>query len=170
MKKHLFKPIYWGNDQSTEVIFEPIKELPPQELITACMVFALHGKNGIVLSKPERGWGIPGGHREEGETAEDCLHREAMEEAAITLENVQLIGRWVTKKRFHSPHNTKYPDRGYQLLYVADVKELNEFTPQLEIAERIVVPISEVKDYHHDIDNFMPVFNYALDAGYLKRV
>jgi len=170
MKKHLFKPIYWGDDQSTEVVFEAISELPPEELVTACMVFALHGKDRIVLSKPERGWGIPGGHREEGETAEECLHREAMEEAAITLKNLQLIGRWSTKKRFHSMHNAKYPDQGYQLLFVADVKELNEFKPQLEITERIVIPISELKDYHHDIGNFMPVLNYVMEAGYLKRV
>lgn len=170
MKEYSFKPIYWGDDQSTEVVFEPIRKLPPQELITACMVLALHGKDSIVLSKPERGWGIPGGHREEGEAAEECLHREALEEAAMTLENIQLIGRWATKKRFHSPHNAKYPDQGYQLLYVAGVKELREFTPQLEITERIVIPISEVKDYHHDIDNFMPVFNYVLESGYLKRV
>ncbi len=169
MKKYSFKPIYWGDDLSTEVVFEPVEELPPQELITACMVFALYGKDGVVLSKPKRGWGIPGGHREEGETAEECLHREAMEEAAIILENIQLIGRWATKKLLHSPHNAKYPDRGYQLLYVAGVKELNEFTPQLEITERIVVPISEVKNYHHDIDNFMPVFNYVLESGYFKR-
>lgn len=170
MEKYSFKTTYWGDDQSTEVVFEPIGELPPQELVTACMVLALHDKDRIVLSKPARGWGLPGGHREEGETAEECLLREAMEEAAITLENLKLIGRWTAKKRFHSLHNAKYPDQGYQLLYVADVKELNEFTPQLEIMERIVVPVSEVKNYHHDIDNFMPVFNYAFEVGYLKRV
>lgn len=169
MSNYLFKPVYWGDDQSTEVVFEPIKELPPRELITACMVFAVYDQDKLVLSKPERGWGLPGGHREEGETAEECLLREATEEAAVTLDNLELIGRWATKKRFHSPHNAKYPDQGYQLLYVADVKELGEFTPQLEITDRMVVPISEVKKYHHDIDNFMPVFNYVVAAGYLRR-
>lgn len=168
MKKHTFRTLYWGDDQSTEVVFEAINELPRQELITACMVFALYGTDKIVLSKPARGWGLPGGHREEGETAEECLLREAMEEAAMTLENLELIGRWTTKKRFHSPHNAQYPDQGYQLLYVANVKELNDFIPQLEITERIVVPISEVKEYHHDIDNFMPILNYAIEGGYLK--
>ena len=164
-----FKTIYWGADKSTEVVFEPVNELPPQELVTACMVFAVHDQDKIVLSKPARGWGLPGGHREEGETAEECLLREAMEEAAVTLENCELIGRWVTRKRFHSPHNAKYPDQGYQLLYVADVKELHDFTPQLEITERIVVPVSRLLDYHHDIDNFLPIYNYAVGAGHLNR-
>lgn len=168
MNKYKFKSTYWGDDQSTEVVFEAINELPPQELITACMVFAVHDKDKLVLSKPARGWGLPGGHREEGETAEECLLREAMEEAAVTLENLELIGRWTTKKRFHSPHNAQYPDQGYQLLYIANVKELNEFTPQHETLERIVVPISEVKDYHHDIDNFLPILHYAVEAGSLK--
>ena len=48
--------------------------------------------------------------------------------------------------------------------------EMNEFMPQLEVADRIIVPVSEVKDYHHDIDNFMPILNYTLEIGYLKRV
>ena len=92
-----------------------------------------------------------------------------MEEAAMTLDNVELIGRWRTRKRFNSPHNAQYPDQGYQLLYVADVKELSEFTPQLEITERIIVPLSEVKNYHHDVDNFMPVFNYVVGKSGMER-
>ena len=169
MKTPVFNTLYWGDDKSTEVVFETINELPPQELITACMVFALHDKDKIVLSKPARGWGLPGGHREKGETAEECLLREAMEEAAMTLDNIELIGRWRTRKRFNSPHNAQYPDQGYQLLYVADVKELSEFTPQLEITERIIVPLSEVKNYHHDVDNFMPVFNYVVGKSGMER-
>jgi hypothetical protein len=57
---------------------------------------------------------------------EECARREAVEEAAAILGKLQLIGRWVTKKKFHSPHNQKYPDQGYQLLYLAPVLELNE--------------------------------------------
>lgn len=169
MKEYAFKTIYWGEDQSTEVVFEAVDGLPATELVTACMVFALHERDKVVLSRPGRGWGLPGGHREDGESIEDCLHREAMEEAAMTLENLQLVGRWATKKRFDSLHNAQYPDRGYQLLYVADVKELHEFTPQFEIAERIVVPIQEVKNYHHDIENIGPILDYIRDKMARER-
>lgn len=169
MKTYTFDTVYWGEDLSTEVIFEAIGELPPQDQITACFVFALHDKDNVVLSKPARGWGLPGGHREEGETAEICLRREAIEEAAMTLDNLTLIGRWATKKRFHSPHNAQYPDRGYQLLYIADVKELADFIPELEVSERAIVPISEIGKHHHDPDNFMPIFEYVTDRIYSTR-
>lgn len=168
MKSYTFSPVYWGPDESTEVIFEPATELPPQEQITACMVLAVHDGESIIMSKPERGWGLPGGHREPDETAEECLRREAMEEAAVILGELRFIGHWATKKRFHSPHNTQYPDQGYQLLFVASVKELNDYIPQLEISERAIVPIAKVKHYHHDYTAFEPVLNYAVDAGHLK--
>lgn len=38
------------------------------------------------------GWILPGGTIEEGETPEDTLHREVMEEADITIENITLLG------------------------------------------------------------------------------
>lgn len=160
MNEFTFKTIYWGPDQSTEVIFEAIDELPPMENITACMIAALHGDDKLLMSRPERGWGLIGGHLEVGETPEECARREAEEEAAAILGKLQLIGRWTTKKKFHSPHNAKYPNMGYQLLYLAPVLELKEFTPQLEILERAVVPFSDIHRYHHRIDDFIDVLEY----------
>jgi 8-oxo-dGTP diphosphatase len=169
MNDHTFKKIYWGPDQSTEVIFEATDELPPIEQITACIVAALHDNDNLVLSRPERGWGLIGGHIEPGETPEECVCREADEEAAAVLGELQLIGRWATKKRFHSPHNEKYPERGYQLLYLAPVLELKEFTPQLEIFERAVVSFSEIHQYHHRFDDFADVMHYIQDVVQSER-
>jgi 8-oxo-dGTP diphosphatase len=145
----MFETVYWGADKSTE------------EMITACMVVALHG-DAVVLSKPKRGWGILGGHREGDETPEECVRREAIEEAAVILDDPVLIGRWRTKKQFSSPHNEKYPPIGYQLLYTANVTEIREFTPLFEVTERAFIPISDIKNYHHDFVTFEPVFHYAI--------
>jgi 8-oxo-dGTP diphosphatase len=157
-----FKTIYWGSDRSTEVMFEPVSELPPVEQVSACMVVALH-EDGVVLSRPKRGWGLVGGHREPGETAEECLRREALEEAAAELGELRLIGRWKTQKVFESIENAAYPPVAYQLLYVAKVARMNVFVPQLEVEERMVVPLKELSQHHHNFADFEDVYEFILD-------
>jgi len=154
-----FPILYWGADQSTEVQFQPADMPPDNELVSACFVFAeLNGE--VAMSRPKRGWGLPGGHREPGETAEVCLRREAMEEAGIELDNLRLIGWWATAKRFESEHNRQYPDRAYQLLYVASVAKVHDFVPQHEVSERAFVPVHQVGDWHHDAERFQEIFEF----------
>lgn len=159
-----FKTIHWADDQSTEVKFEPVDTLPTKELISSCFVFALYEGDKVIMAKPKRGWGLPGGHREGDETAEECVRREAAEEASITLKNLRLVGRWAAKKKFNSPLNEKYPKLAYQLLYVANVDEMKRFDPQFETSERAAVPLSDIKNLHHDFTNFEDIFSYVLEV------
>lgn len=163
-----FKTLYWISDHSSEVNFQPTSELPNKELVSSCFVFAIH-EDGVIMSKPKRGWGLPGGHREGDETPEECVRREADEEASIELSNLELIGRWEAKKKFHSPLNEKYPELAYQLLYVAKVTSLNPFSHEHETSERAVVPFSKVKDYHHNFNDFEEIFKYILDKKGLSE-
>lgn len=143
-------------------MFEPVNLVPPKDQVSACMVVALHEGN-IVLSRPKRGWGLVGGHREPGETAEDCIRREAIEEAAIELGELQLIGRWKTQKVFESKENFQYPPLAYQLLYVADVTKINDFMPLLEVEERTIVPLESLPDLHHNFADFEQVYEFIAD-------
>ena len=160
-----FRKIYWGSDRSTEVQFEAVTELPPAEMISACMVVALH-EDGVVLSRPKRGWGLLGGHREPGESAEECIRREALEEAMAELGELRLIGRWQTRKVFESTVNAAYPPVAYQMLYIADVTKLGDFAPQLEIEERMIVPLSKLPELHHNFTDFEEVYEFI--AGYIS--
>lgn len=158
-----FKTVYWISDHSSEVNFQATSELPDKELVSSCFVFPIY-KDGIVMSKPKRGWGLPGGHREGEESGEECVRREADEEASIELGELELIGRWEAKKKFHSPLNEKYPELAYQLLYVAKVTKFKTFKAEHETSERAIVPLSKVKSVHHSFDEFEEIFKYILDT------
>ncbi|HYG83928.1 MAG TPA: NUDIX domain-containing protein [Verrucomicrobiae bacterium] len=158
-----FKTTYWGADQSTAVRFEVVATSPPQELISAAFVFALNQNQEVIIAKSQRGWGLPGGHREGDETAEACVRREALEEAAVALRSLKLIGQWVAKKKFDSPLNQKYPPLAYQLLYIADIDAMLPFTPDFETTERTLIPLAQLADYHNNHQDLDDIFEYVID-------
>ena len=63
----------------------------PYHLISAC---GLVRKDGLVLliRNPKRGWEMPGGTVEQGETVTDALKREVYEESGIHCEPERLTG------------------------------------------------------------------------------
>ena len=67
-----------------------IRELP-YHLLSAC---GLVRKDGLVLlvRNPRRGWEMPGGTVEQGETVTDALRREIREESGIRCEPERLTG------------------------------------------------------------------------------
>ena len=96
-----FPAVFWGKDKSTKAQFCPCEDIFDSSLVTSCMVCAVH-ENKILLAKPPRGWGLPGGRMELGETPEDCARREVYEEASVELNSLKLIGAWHIEKLFHS--------------------------------------------------------------------
>jgi 8-oxo-dGTP pyrophosphatase MutT (NUDIX family) len=95
----------WGLYQSTE--------MPDAALCTAVYCLAiLPTTQQVVLTRNHRGWEMLGGHIEVGETIEEALLRESLEEGGFTPENYQLFGyRKITAKQ-PVPHDQK-EDRFY---------------------------------------------------------
>jgi 8-oxo-dGTP diphosphatase len=59
-------------------------------------------KNGIVLIErkhPPKGWALPGGFVDVGETVENAAQREAKEETGLTVRNLKLLGVYSDPKR-----------------------------------------------------------------------
>lgn len=157
---HKFPIIYWSK-KSTKVQFEAFTEMPENAEVTACMVF-VKKDNSVLLSRPKRGWGLPGGHKNTNETPENCAVREVLEETNVRIKNLSLVGGWKAQKISHTDANDKYPQIAYQLLFTADVNRVNKFTPKFESFERKFVKYDEIKKYHHEYNRFSKILAYIL--------
>ncbi|MEH7247364.1 NUDIX hydrolase [Neobacillus niacini] len=64
----------------------------PKHIVSAAAV-VLNEKNELLLIKgPRRGWEMPGGQVEEGESLKDAVVRETKEESGIDIEVVKFCG------------------------------------------------------------------------------
>lgn len=65
---------------------------PPKHIVSAATI-VLNDKNEILLIKgPKRGWEMPGGQVEEGESIKEAAIRETKEETGIDVEIIKFCG------------------------------------------------------------------------------
>lgn len=110
------------------------------------IIFNDKGEILVCRESKEGGWIIPGGHPEEGESIEETLKRELLEEVDVEVEDIKPLG--VQKVTFP---DDKEPDKAiYQVRCITKLKKLNPQTPDPANGstwERKFVPFSEVTNY-----------------------
>ena len=111
--------------------------LPPlkQTLTAHCIPFTPDG-NIVAINIIGRGIDIPGGHIEDGESAIDAMTRETQEEASVTIAHPELVDVWHLTST-----NAKLglTERPYIVMYVADVIFMDNFQPNDEASERLIL-------------------------------
>ena len=118
--------------------------LPPRALITSALALAFHEGNFLMTKLHQRGWDIPGGHIEPGETPEQTMRREVMEEAAVELGPVRLLGYQRIRLLGDVPEGYRYPHPdGYQVFYIGYVTKILPFTPTAEAGDRAFFTVEE---------------------------
>ena len=100
--------------------------------------YVLNEQGQLLIVKNQNTWTIPGGHPEAGETKEETLKRELMEEACITLKDIHYLG---------AVEVVENGETYYQLRYTAKVNELLPFQQEWEICERKFVDFADLSKY-----------------------
>ena len=82
-----------GHRMDTNYQFQPVRDGDPLLADRVSAVFVLALCEGRILAvENERGWDIPGGHLEPGESPLDALRREIAEEAGASVKRICPIG------------------------------------------------------------------------------
>ncbi|MFD3447612.1 NUDIX hydrolase [Microbacteriaceae bacterium 4G12] len=139
------KTIYvnWDN-QNIKLTWVPTTELPDVNLVTSVHGCCFYQDKILLVNIKGRGFNMPGGHMEKGETPEQTLLREAMEEGYVTG-NLSFLGCIEVSHEENPKYNPngKYPLVGYQLFYRMDITECLPFQRENEAICRIWVEPEE---------------------------
>jgi ADP-ribose pyrophosphatase YjhB (NUDIX family) len=123
--------------------------LPPLKEITTVFGFVTYKKQ-ILLANLYRGWDLPGGHVEEGESLEETLTREVYEETKVIVEKPALIGYQQMEVLAEKPNKYRYPyPISYQVHYHAEVKKICDFTGDQETMGRGFFTYEQVERFEN---------------------
>ena len=115
------------------------KDQAPPEVETVSAVFLLGFVGELVLScRNERGWDIPGGHVERGESLEVALQREVQEEAGASVYNP-------TPYALLSTHGNPKA----MLFYASSTLSLHDFSPRNDAFERKLMSTEDLLRLYH---------------------
>ncbi len=93
-----FPTVEWKNETVTFIASET-PTVSRDAAVRAALVFPFYGDKVVLGDIAHRGWCIPSGHIEDGETPEAAVRREAHEEAGVVLGRVAYLGYFVLTNR-----------------------------------------------------------------------
>jgi 8-oxo-dGTP diphosphatase len=151
------------NGHNVKLTWLPNKKIHDFNKITSVHGFCFHQGNILLVNVNGRGFNIPGGHLEKGETPEEAFHREAYEEGYVKGK-AQYIGA-IEVSHEDNPlffPGGKYPLIGYQVFYKMKIEECLAFLRENETSTRIWVEPEEVPYIINDHELSILVLKEAL--------
>lgn len=115
-------------------------EMPPLEICGTAFAFAFIDDRMLMTRLVKRGWDIPGGHIEPGESPEQAVIRETIEETRVVVEPLELVGVQELEVFGSLPRDGWNTRLRAQLFYLCKVREALPFIPTRETTERNFLP------------------------------
>lgn len=153
-----FPTVRWKGEWATFVAHDQKTVRDAAIPAPAALVFPFYGDRVVLADIVARGWCIPSGHIEPGETAEEAVRREASEEAGITLGQAAFLGWFIltdaaTGAVRHAP------------TYIAEVRTLGGPVVAAESRGAQLVNVEDVAGLYFSWDALLAaVFEYAYAA------
>ena len=100
-------------------------ELPPNDLVTAAFCLTFDQESRLLMVRlTDRDWHPTGGHRNEGETAQQAAIRETWEEGGCHVADLAVVGIQRITMLSEAPDDWPYPrPRGYQVFFSARIED-----------------------------------------------
>lgn len=146
------------------------KKVVDNQKVTSVHGYCFYQGNLLLVNVEGRGFNIPGGHVEKGESPERTFHREAYEEAYVEGD-IQYLGAIEVSHEDNSlfVEGGKYPRIGFQLFYRMDIQKCHPFLREYETTTRIWVEPEEVQHVMNDHELSILILKDAMKLGFNEQ-
>lgn len=122
-------------------------ELPSDELVTSAFGFVFRDEALLMTNLRQRGWDIPGGHRERDEPPAQTAVREVREETGVDVRVTGLIAVQRVRVDGEVPSDYPYPvPESFQAFFLAEPVRDRGLEPTAKTVEARFWPLDEAQD------------------------
>jgi 8-oxo-dGTP diphosphatase len=134
-------------------------------LVTSVHCFCFHKSKVLFVHSRQRGWDLPGGHINKGESVTDALAREVSEEANVQIDGIRNVAAFMVKNNGPAPANKKYPfPISFLTFHTAKIARIDPFCPNLETDGRELFDLDSAASLEWVI-KYRYLFDMAVDVN-----